>query len=173
MPIEIHPFKTFTPKNMRYLILGSFTSKDAFSNPNYDWYYSNGRNQFWPLIEKVYNTNLPDKKTKMKLFTSLRIGIADMIYKCARTQDSSLDTVLKVKVLNPDIPKLLQKKLHSVFFSSRFVENLFKRNFANLIKEYPKTKLVYLPSPSPRYARISMKEKVRRYKKLLPKEIHL
>lgn len=169
MAIEIHPFKTFIPKHMQYLLLGSFTSKDINTNPRYDWYYSNGRNQFWTLIEEVYEVNLPTKASKKNLFSKLSIGITDIIYRCNRTRNISLDNVLKVIEYQPDIPKLIQYNLKAVFFSSRFVENLYKKNFSNLIKIYPKTNLVYLPSPSPRYAAMSRADKIKKYKQLLPK----
>lgn len=76
---EIHPFPDFVPPGIRYLILGSFIAKDGLTNPKYDWYYSNGRNQFWKIIEQVYDVALPDKASKQELFTRLKIGIADLI----------------------------------------------------------------------------------------------
>ncbi len=105
MNIETHPFGNFIPGKISYLFLGSFTSKDAKKGVDYDWYYSNGRNQYWSLIEQVYDIKLNNKKDKVKLFDKLEIGIADVIY---------------------------------------------------------------LPSPSPRYAAMSKDEKVSVYKKVLP-----
>jgi hypoxanthine-DNA glycosylase len=169
MAVEIHPFETFSPKDMQYLLIGSFTSKDAYSNSEYNWYYSNGRNQFWSLIEQVYNVRLPDKQSKLTLFSNLGIGITDIIYKVNRTRDSSLDNVLKVIEYNPNIDSLLAKNLKAVFFSSRFVEDHFTKNFSNLIDKYSNTEFLYLPSPSPRYAAMSKLEKIEKYKKLLPK----
>jgi hypothetical protein len=49
------------------------------------------------------------------------------------------------------------------------VEHLFRKNFKNTICQYPKIKLVTLPSPSPRYAAMNRQEKITRYKELLPK----
>lgn len=169
MAIEVHPFEAFIPSNIKFLLLGSFTSKDSKKDVDYDWYYSNGRNQFWNLIEKVYNTNLDTKEQKMNLFTNLGIGITDIIYKCNRTKNSSLDNVLEVIEYNSGLEDILSRNLISVFFSSRFVENQFKKNFSNLIEKYNNIEYIYLPSPSPRYAAISKEEKILRYKQLLPK----
>ncbi|MCA9386896.1 hypothetical protein KC669_02565 [Candidatus Dojkabacteria bacterium] len=169
MAIEVHPFEDFIPKNINYLLLGSFTAKDSRKGIEYDWYYSNGRNQFWNLIEKVYDTKLETIDSKVELFTNLGIGITDIIYKCNRTKNSSLDNALDIIEYNPRLEAIISRNLKSVFFSSRFVETQFKRNFSELIDKYQKTKFIYLPSPSPRYAAMSKEEKVLKYKELLPK----
>lgn len=54
--IETHPFGCFVPPGAKYLILGSFTTKEAFNadKEKYVWFYSNGgRNNFWPILEEV------------------------------------------------------------------------------------------------------------------------
>lgn len=169
MKLETHPFKDFVPNNIKYLLLGSFTAKDSKKGTKYEWYYSNGRNLFWKLIEEVYKTTLPDKKSKMALFEKLGIGITDIMYKAVRVNFTSLDKDLKVVEFNPNIPNILSNNLTAVFFSSRFVENLFLKTFAEEIEKYPDTKFLYLPSPSPRYAAMSRQEKIAIYKQLLPK----
>ena len=50
--IETHPFGDFIPAKTRYLMIGSFVTKP--SNP-YEWFYANGRNQFWPIMESPIN----------------------------------------------------------------------------------------------------------------------
>jgi hypoxanthine-DNA glycosylase len=168
MGVEIHPFEPFVPKDISHLILGSFTSKDSAKGVDYDWYYSNGRNQFWPLLEKVYGVELPEKKSKMDLFSSLRLGIADIIYKCDQKQHSSLDSALEVIEYNPELNGLIQKNLKSIFFTSRFVENMFDKGFKHSIPQGSQTKFIYLPSPSPRYGAMSKDEKIMRYREVLP-----
>jgi len=49
--IEVHPFGDFVPRNTQYLLLGSFTTKPS---DDYPWFYANGRNYFWPILEEVY-----------------------------------------------------------------------------------------------------------------------
>ena len=66
--IEIHPFGDFIPTTTHYLLLGSFTSKPS---NNYLWFYSNGRNHFWSIMEKVYGLELSTKEKQQKLFKDL------------------------------------------------------------------------------------------------------
>lgn len=156
--LETHPYGNFVPQNARFLILGSFPAKDSF-----DWFYGSKRSQFWKILEKVYNINLPDKKSKKNLLSSLQIAMSDIIFSCDRTKNSSLDMNLKNIELN--IAEILSKnKIQKIYFTSRFVENKFKKYFS-----YKNEELITLPSPSPRYAMLTKEEKVKIYKKLLPK----
>lgn len=167
---EIHPFEIFVPPNIKHLILGSFTAKDSKKDVVYDWYYSNGRNQFWNIIENVYEVNLPNKDSRQKLFTSLSIGIADIIYECDRVKFNSLDTSLKNITFNIHaIQRVLEEnEIQSILFTSRYVESQYKRNFKSQIADFPKVELITLPSPSPRYAKLTKVQKVEIYRKLLP-----
>lgn len=159
---ENHPFGDFIPKGARYLILGSFAGRKM---PGYEWFYSNGRNHFWPIMEEVYGQKLPTIKDRQKLFQKLGIAISDVILSCERKKKNNADTSLINCVFNAEaIEKILaENKIKTIFFSSRFAETLFCRQFKD-----PKIKTVTLPSPSPRYARLSKKEKTVFYRKLLP-----
>ena len=159
--IEIHPFGVFVQASTRHLILGSFTGKEG-----YDWFYGTSLNQFWPILEAVYNIRLPDKKSKQDLFISLRMAIADIIYQCERHRGTNLDSNLTNIVYNFEpIGKIFAAhQIETVYFSSRFVEIRFKRHF-----KYPAVNLVTLPSPSPRYAALSLRAKIDLYRRLLPK----
>lgn len=167
--IETHPFKSFVPPNARYLVLGSFTGKSVGEN-SYDWYYGTKRNQFWPILEQVYNVKLDNKKTKQDLFVKLSIAITDIIYQCERKDSNNLDTNLVNIVYNTKvIEKILKKnKIKKIFFSSRYVENKFRKVFKNIIRNFSPVELVTLPSPSPRYAKMSKEEKIRKYTEILP-----
>jgi len=166
--IEKHPFGVFVPQNAKYLILGSFVAKQA---PGYGWFYANGRNQFWPILEKVYKISLKTMKDQQKLFTKLGMAITDIIFECEREKNSNLDMNLKCLVFNTQaITKILEKnKITKIFFTSRFVEKLYRKEFKNLTQIYPNVELITLPSPSPRYAQMTKSEKISVYKKLLPK----
>lgn len=166
--VERHPFGVFVPPNTKYLLLGSFVTKPT---NNYEWFYANGRNQFWPILEEVYKVSLKTKKDQQKLFTKLRMAITDIILECEREKNSNLDINLKCLVFNTlAITEILdQNKIEKIFFTSRFVEKLYKKEFKEVIKQYPKTELVTLPSPSPRYAQMTKSQKISEYKKLLLK----
>lgn len=166
--IETHPFGNFVPKNTKYLMLGSFVTKP--SSP-YKWFYANGRNQFWPIMETVYGLNFDTKTKQQKLFIRLEMALADIILSCERRKNSNSDTnlfniVYNTKAITDIITKNPVKK---IFFTSRYVETLFRKNFKAIIEKYHKMKLITLPSPSPRYALLTKEEKIRRFKKLLPK----
>ena len=98
--------------------------------------------------------------------------MTDIILECERVKNSSLDTNLKNIVFNTDAISGIIKnnKIDKIFFTSRFVEKLIRRNFKNLISKYPQIELITFPSPSPRYATMKFVDKVDRYKKLLPKK---
>lgn len=166
--IETHPFGTFAPPSIKYIFLGSFTGK--VEDASYDWFYANKRNQFWPIMEKVYGIDLSTKEKKQELFARLRMAITDIIFSCERKANSNLDMNLTDMVFNTEaILKVIQENnISAIYFSSRFAEKLFKKFFRDLILKHPKTELVTLPSPSPRYAAMSKLEKIIRYKELLP-----
>lgn len=165
--IEKHPFGDFIPKNTQYLILGSFTGK--ITDSSYDWFYGTKRNQFWPIMQEVYKIPLTNKEEKQNLFKKLGLAITDIILSCERKSNSNLDTNLTNIVLNEEVAKIPRaNKIKKIFFSSRFVEKLFKRYFKDLILEYPDIELITLPSPSPRYVAMSRVEKIEKYRQLLP-----
>jgi hypoxanthine-DNA glycosylase len=165
--IEKHPFGNFVPTNAKYLLLGSFVTKPV---GGYEWFYANGRNQFWPILEEVYKLPLKTKRDQQDLFVKLNMAIADIILECERVNNSNLDMNLKSLVFNTKaITTILAKnKIEKIFFTSRFVENLYRRYFKDLIQKYPEIKLITLPSPSPRYAVLSKQVKIKKYKLLLP-----
>lgn len=166
--IEKHPFGNFVPKKSKYLMLGSFVTKP--SNP-YEWFYANGRNQFWPIMEEVYTSNFSSKEKQQKLFIQLEMALADIILSCERRKNSNLDINLFNIVYNTKaIMDIFNKHdIKKIFFTSRHAEFLFRKHFKSIIEQYPKIELITLPSPSPRYAMINKLEKIARYKELLPK----
>jgi hypoxanthine-DNA glycosylase len=167
--IETHPFEPFVPPGMKYLVVGSFPGKGQTEiDINSDlWFYSAKRNTFWKILEAVYNIPLKDKKTKLALLTKTKIGIADIILKAIRKSDTNSDTNLEIIELNDlAINEILKSaSLTNVFFTSKFVEKLFKKVFPQI------SNTIVLPSPSPRFATMSLQEKISIYKKYLPKII--
>ena len=173
--IETHPFGVFTPPKAKYLILGSFTTKEAYDDKKkeaYTWFYSNGgRNQFWPILEEIYGTRLQTRGEMQKLFTKLGVALADIIYQCERKKRSNLDKNLtNIVYALEDITKILKNNpITKIFFTSRFVEKEFRKRFKEIVKDCPNIELITLPSPSPRYVLMTKAEKAKKYKELLPK----
>jgi len=173
--VEKHVFGDFVPENLRYLILGSFPVKQAvktssFYDEGYDFFYSIKRNQFWPILEKIYGRELKTKQAKQQLLSDLGIAMADIILKCERTRASNLDANLANFVYNTKgIKKILRgNQIEKVFFTSRFVEQKFRQVFKKIIENFPKIELITLPSPSPRYVLITKEQKIKEYQRLLP-----
>lgn len=167
--IETHPFQPFIPKGAKYLIIGSFPGKGQTEKiiSEADWFYGAKRNTFWKIIEEVYQTELKTTSAKQKLFTSLKMGIGDIILKAVRKESTNSDSNLHVIEYNDKAIKQILElhEIENVFFTSQFVFKIFRKFFPAF------TNAVVLPSPSPRNARMSLKEKINVYKKLLPKRI--
>ncbi len=168
--LEIHPFGSFVPKNAKYLILGSFTGKKEDENFNLDWYYGTKRNQFWNILRSVYNLPLENRDQKIELFQKLGIAISDIIYSCERKNGTNLDNnLIKITYNLKEIEGLLSNlNIQRIYCTSKFVEKKFLKEFKNIIIKYHKIQIITLPSPSPRYSHMSLKDKAEIYKKLLP-----
>ncbi len=166
--IEVHPFGNFIPRKVKYLMLGSFVTKPSNS---YEWFYANGRNQFWPIMREVYGLEFKTKDQQQKLFTRLEMALADIILSCERKNNSNLDVNLFNVVYNTQAIKdiIIKKRIKKIFFTSRHVENLFNKIFKDIGNLTKDIELICLPSPSPRYAAMSKVGKIKKYKQLLPK----
>lgn len=162
--LEIHPFTAFVPKKINYLIVGSFPGKEQTLSVQDEtqWFYGAPRNQFWKILEIVYKRELKNKKQKQELFEEAGIGITDVIKTCIRRNGTNLDENLEIQEYNTEVIACILNKYHpTVLFTSRFVEKEFKK----LFPDYSNTKI--LPSPSPRYFKLSIEDKAKAYKEKL------
>lgn len=165
--IETHPFKPFIPENITTLIVGSFPGRDVTHRTltENEWFYGTKRNQFWKIISGVYDTELTTKSAKQQLFKKHGIGVADIFLRVKRKDNNNMDSNLDVVEFNDKEFKIFLQnpRIKTIFFTSRFVEKAF-------MKLFPEIKLgECLPSPSPRYAKMSLAEKINCYKLKLPK----
>lgn len=155
-----HPFGFCIPKNVKYLWLGTFPGKDPG-----EWFYGTKRTQFWKILEEVYKRDLSNLKDKRCLFEEMGLGVGDILKSAIRSEDTNADeNLVDVEINFEEINKILENKnIKTIFFSS---QNAFK-----LFKKYFKTDkpTIVLPSPSPRYARMSLEQKIVKYRELLPK----
>ena len=165
---EQHPFKAFCPEKCEYLLLGTFVGK---IDKNYDWFYMSRRNQFWEIMGKVYGVDLNTKDKKQELLANLKMAITDVILSCEREENNNADTNLTgIEFNKKAINKIIKdNKLKVIYFSSQWAKKLFEKEFKKTTKAYPEIKLVTLPSPSPRCARMNKEEKIKIYRNLLPK----
>ena len=164
--IETHPFKAFVPADASCLIVGSFPAREVTHRilSEDEWFYGSKRNQFWNIISGVYETALPTRKEKQRLFEQHGIGIADLFLKIRRKENNNTDANLEVIVFNDEELKYILQTpgINKIFFTSKFVEKAFNKMFPAV------TGGECLPSPSPRYARMSMADKIKYYRLKLP-----
>ncbi len=153
-----HPFAPIVFKNTEILILGSFPSKISIKN---NFYYSNPRNQFWKIMSSVTNYPINNKDQMIWLLKESKIGLWDMISSC--NSENSLDSSIEDEEVN-DIELLLSSypTIKTVAFTGRKSELLFDMHFSHL-----DISKVYIPSPSPAYAKMTLANKIEKYKELL------
>ncbi len=153
-----HPFQPLVFKDSKILILGSFPSIDSFEN---SFYYTHPRNQFWKLLSDVTAYSINNRDQKIWLLKVSKIALWDMVNKC--TRDSSLDSSLEDIEVN-NLAEFLEEhpSIEKIAFTGRLAERLFKIHF-----DYLEIETVYLPSPSSAYAKMSFKEKLKKYRELL------
>lgn len=167
--IEINPFAAFVPKNASVLIIGSFPGKEQTQNVkeiNDEWFYGSKRNQFWSIVSSVYGVELKDTAAKKELFKKLGIAITDVLLKIKRLQNNNLDENLEIVEFNEkELATIISNpKIKKIYFTSKFVERHFKKLFPGI------TYSEALPSPSPRYARMTLAQKIEHYKNKLPEK---
>lgn len=163
--IEVHPFPPFVPPRMKCLIVGSFPGKEQTRGEQSEdaWFYGSPYNQLWRILEVAYGRDLKNKAAKQKLFKEVGIGIADIFKSIIRTANSSVDENLQVVEDNKDeLGRILHDFRPQVLCTSRFVEKEFKKMFPGYAA------VDVLPSPSPRYFKLSIADKAAVYKRKLP-----
>lgn len=164
--IETHPHKLFVPPNSIILILGTFPGKHNVQvNGKDDWFYGSNRNQFWNILQGVYKEDLKTTSEKKDLFTRKGIAIGDIFLKIKRKENNNSDSSLEVIEYNDkEIEKAFRENsFKTIFATSKFVENEFRKLFPEI------KNIEALPSPSPRYARMTLEDKIAFYKNKLPK----
>jgi len=163
--IEHHPFPAFLPPKMKCLILGSFPGKEQTKGgPDENaWFYGAPLNQLWRILEKVYDRELKTKEAKQKLFCEACIGITDIFKSVTRKAGTNLDENLEIIKYNKNEIEVILKDFHpQVLCTSRFVEKEFRKIFPAYAE------VDVLPSPSPRYFKLTVEQKAEIYSKKLP-----
>jgi hypoxanthine-DNA glycosylase len=160
---EHHPFEPFAPKGSTKLILGSFPGKESTQNKRVnDWFYCASRNQFWKILEIVFEKDLSNKNDKQELFIDNKLAITDILLSCERRDNKNADKNLINKEYNKDVITeiLTRNEIRKILFTSKNVHREFVDNF----DVTGQIELVVLPSPSPIYRRLSLQEKAKIYK---------
>jgi G:T/U-mismatch repair DNA glycosylase len=164
--IEKHPFGSFLPENVRYVLVGTFPGR-KFSQRStaeneadaYAFSYG-GRNQLWKFLGEIFHLELHTREEKKAFLTKYKIGLMDLYQAVERLKASNLDTDLRVIQDNKiNLATLFQlESLEMVYCTGKGVAAILQKWFP----EY-KDKIIGLPSPSPA-ARMPIEEKKRQYK---------
>jgi hypoxanthine-DNA glycosylase len=170
MTLEYHPFGSFIPQNVQYLVVGTFpgrqfSQRSAEENEADIHAFSyGGRNQFWRIMEKIYAVELPTRDHKKQLFEKMNIGLLDVIKACRRRKPSNLDSDLTDIIWNKAEFDLIfqEKDIKNVFCTGKGVGDIFQ-------KWYPEKSYIALPSPSPLYAAMPFEGKLAFYENVFPK----
>ncbi len=155
---QTHPFEPIVFSDTQTLILGSFPSIQSVEN---NFYYAHPRNQFWSILSAITGYPAGNRDQKIWLLKESKLGVWDMIAACVR--DNSLDSSLEDEVVN-DLPALLERypSIKRVAFTGRKAEALWKTHF-----DYMEVETLYLPSPSPAYAAMSLEAKTAQWREIL------
>ncbi len=123
---ETHHFEIYIPPFAKTVIIGTFPTHRRNYNETFAFYYGSKDNNFWNVIEKVYNHKFqyfvgePAKGERKEFLKEKQIGITDMIYECYRLGKSSSDTSLYPTKLT-DVLGLLNQQLciNKIILTSR------------------------------------------------------
>ncbi|MDX1295401.1 MAG: DNA-deoxyinosine glycosylase [Sulfurimonadaceae bacterium] len=153
---QTHPFDPIVDDRSKVLILGSFPSLKSFEN---DFYYAHPRNQFWPIISRLFNTELATNDDRLELLLKEGIALWDVYGALTRSDSNSSDANLKDLVPN-DIPALLKR-----YPGIRMIFCTGKKAYDGLKKSFPSIDIdvKLLPSTSPAYASMTFEKKLQAY----------
>ncbi len=157
--MEHHPFDPIIFDDSKILILGSFPSLKSFEE---GFYYAHPRNQFWPLLSKVFDEDTSTIEQCIALCKRHHLALWDSAKSLKREKANSSDQNLKEIEVN-DFEQLLKThpSIKTILFTGKKAETIFERVY----KDLP-IKKALLPSPSPAYAAMTFESKLRVYKEL-------
>jgi len=152
---KVECFDPIVDKKPRVLILGTMPGKESLKTGEY---YSDPKNQFWEMIESIYNDGKSFQcyKDKLKCLKDNNIALWD-VYDCCERK-GSLDKEIKVAVPN-DLDS---------FLKNNSTISVVLCNGKKVWKEFKKLKLpinfYYMPSTSGLYRSMSKEEKIEKWR---------
>jgi hypoxanthine-DNA glycosylase len=145
-------FAPVVDAGVRLLVLGSFPSSASLAAHQY---YGHPRNQFWPILGRIFGEPLADLPYPQRLERVLdhRVGIWDVYAACRRT--GSLDSQIHAPMSN-DLESLRQlaPQLRAVAFNGQ-AAGRFRARIGELGYAWD-----VLPSTSPAHAACRFEEKL-------------
>ena len=150
-----HNIKPIYNEESKILILGSFPS---VKSREVNFYYAHPQNQFFKILSNVFNEEINDKND---FLYKHNIALWDVVKSC--TIEGSNDSSIKNIEVN-NIEDLIKKSnITTIFTTGKKAYNLYQKYLEKRIG----IKAIYLPSSSPVYQKMSIAEKVEKYKIIL------
>ena len=192
-----HEFIEYIPRGAEYLVIGTFPSvlvKKAFNRlgrNDVQFFYGGATNEFWKLVGDVYGRVFGSGKDRLgnikRLLDWKKIALTDIVFRC-RTAGLSGDSDLEVIEWNKRVEAMIRRKsLRAVYFTGNNARDWTLKFLRDGLRALPphtapgtgarewsmdvfgkRMKFYTLYSPS-RRARIAYKEKLKQYKKYLPR----
>lgn len=157
--LRISSFAPIVAENSKVLILGTMPSVKSLE---YQEYYGNKQNVFWQMMFQIFQEDFSDDYQNRKaLLYKYKIALWDVLQSCQR--EGSLDSNIKSEQPN-DIKGLLiaYPAISHIVFSSQKAQQYFKK----YIEATGGITFVTMPSPSGANARMSIDEKIEKWKQI-------
>ncbi len=121
-----HPLEPHIEPGSTKLIIGTFPTRQVNYRNTFKFYYAGEQNRFWEVITEVFKPDFKNFKgeeavrERKDFFSKNKIGITDMVRKCWRRNDSSLDENLYPIILT-DVFKILREvsSINTLVLTSR------------------------------------------------------
>lgn len=130
----IHPFKPIWDSESRILILGSFPSVKSREE---GFYYGHPRNRFWPVMERLFDTELRNTEEKTEFLLSHHIALSDVIARCDITK--SADASIRNAIPQDLAMIIAASKISAVYANGSKAAELYRRFFDGNIIQLPST----------------------------------
>lgn len=150
-------FDPIVNKDCKVLILGTMPSEESLRKQER---YGHKSNQFWRIIFTLFGEELPDSyKEKSDFLIKKNIAIWDVLESCEGK--GSLDSSIKNEKPN-NFKKFFKEypQIEYVFFTSKKAEEFYKK----YVGLDTKKKFITLPSPSSANARMTLDQKIEKWK---------
>ncbi len=149
------------------LILGSIPSQASLSAGEY---YAHPRNAFWKIIARLSGTqHEPCYASRLKLLTSGKIALWDVLSSCIRSSSLDADIVPSSIIANDFLSFFrLHSRITRVCFNGAHAEASYRKHvLPTLGREFDHLEYLRLPSTSPANATLSFEQKFLAWQKAL------
>ncbi|MDD5460289.1 MAG: DNA-deoxyinosine glycosylase [Methylococcales bacterium] len=161
---DLEGFPPIVSANARILILGSMPGEASLLKQQY---YGHPRNAFWPIMGALFDF-APELgyQLRKKMLMENQVAVWDVLQGCSRS--GSLDSNIKPESIriNDFVNFFAEHKLiKQVFFNGKMAEKVYRqRVFPVLYPLFNYLEYQGLPSTSPAYASLKLKQKIEAWK---------